>query len=229
LFLHFLLHSDLSWGAGSSLATTSLAGSHPARGLCAFVPVGFLLLALAILTPWLVAPTGALHGWTTGAIGLMTLAGHDSGQSRPYRPPAHSDTPDPIHLRGCVCCRLCTNHSRLRRPARTNAPPFRFHLGACVRRLRRYLCAAARQAAFVTELNREACQQALQNRRNRARARPRPFSRFKPGVDCWVRRAHFRSAADATICVVGRFRIPQSDRLFKPATAPGSPHATPRS
>jgi uncharacterized protein involved in response to NO len=40
----------------------------------AFVPVGFLLLALAILTPWLVVPTGALHGWTTGAIGLMTLA-----------------------------------------------------------------------------------------------------------------------------------------------------------
>ena len=40
----------------------------------AFVPIGFLLLALAILTPWLVAPTGALHGWTAGAIGLMTLA-----------------------------------------------------------------------------------------------------------------------------------------------------------
>ena len=40
----------------------------------AFVPIGFLLLALAILTPWLIAPTGALHGWTAGAIGLMTLA-----------------------------------------------------------------------------------------------------------------------------------------------------------
>ena len=40
----------------------------------AFVPIGFLLLALAILTPWLVAPTGALHGWTAGAIALMTLA-----------------------------------------------------------------------------------------------------------------------------------------------------------
>ena len=40
----------------------------------AFVPIGFLLLAPAILAPWLVAPTGALHGWTAGAIGLMTLA-----------------------------------------------------------------------------------------------------------------------------------------------------------
>ncbi|MCB1519152.1 MAG: NnrS family protein [Hyphomicrobiaceae bacterium] len=40
----------------------------------AFVPIGFVLLALAILAPSLVAPTGALHGWTAGAIGLMTLA-----------------------------------------------------------------------------------------------------------------------------------------------------------
>lgn len=40
----------------------------------AFVPIGFALLALAILSPSLVATTGALHGWTAGAIGLMTLA-----------------------------------------------------------------------------------------------------------------------------------------------------------
>lgn len=40
----------------------------------AFVPIGFLLVALAILFPASVAPTGALHGWTAGAIGLMTLA-----------------------------------------------------------------------------------------------------------------------------------------------------------
>jgi uncharacterized protein involved in response to NO len=40
----------------------------------AFVPIGFLLLALAILAPGIVAPSGALHGWTAGAIGLMTLA-----------------------------------------------------------------------------------------------------------------------------------------------------------
>jgi uncharacterized protein involved in response to NO len=40
----------------------------------AFVPAGFLLLALAIMAPGLVAPSGALHGWTAGAIGTMTLA-----------------------------------------------------------------------------------------------------------------------------------------------------------
>lgn len=40
----------------------------------AFVPVGFFLLALGIVRPDVVAPSGALHGWTVGAIGTMTLA-----------------------------------------------------------------------------------------------------------------------------------------------------------
>jgi len=40
----------------------------------AFVPLGFVLLTLGILRPDVVVPTGALHAWTTGAIGLMTLA-----------------------------------------------------------------------------------------------------------------------------------------------------------
>jgi uncharacterized protein involved in response to NO len=40
----------------------------------AFVPIGFLLLALAIAAPALILPSGALHGWTAGAIGTMTLA-----------------------------------------------------------------------------------------------------------------------------------------------------------
>ncbi|MCC0006716.1 MAG: NnrS family protein [Hyphomicrobiaceae bacterium] len=40
----------------------------------AFVPVGFGLLALSILRPDLIALTGALHGFTAGAIGMMTLA-----------------------------------------------------------------------------------------------------------------------------------------------------------
>jgi uncharacterized protein involved in response to NO len=40
----------------------------------AFVPIGFLLLAVAIAAPaWIIA-TGALHAWTVGAIGTMTLA-----------------------------------------------------------------------------------------------------------------------------------------------------------
>ncbi|KAB2912602.1 MAG: NnrS family protein [Hyphomicrobiaceae bacterium] len=40
----------------------------------AFVPIGFGLLALGIAAPTLIAPSGALHSWTAGAIGLMTLA-----------------------------------------------------------------------------------------------------------------------------------------------------------
>jgi len=39
-----------------------------------FVPIGFFLLALGILRPDIIAQSGALHGWTTGAIGTMTLA-----------------------------------------------------------------------------------------------------------------------------------------------------------
>lgn len=40
----------------------------------AFVPLGFALLALGILRPDLIATSGALHAWTAGAVGVMTLA-----------------------------------------------------------------------------------------------------------------------------------------------------------
>jgi len=40
----------------------------------AFVPIGFLLLTLAIVAPGLVVASGALHAWTVGANGTMTLA-----------------------------------------------------------------------------------------------------------------------------------------------------------
>jgi len=40
----------------------------------AFVPLGALLLGISILWPEMIAPTSALHGWTTGAMGIMTLA-----------------------------------------------------------------------------------------------------------------------------------------------------------
>ena len=40
----------------------------------AFVPLGFFLLLLATVWPEIVSPTGALHAWTAGAIGIMTLA-----------------------------------------------------------------------------------------------------------------------------------------------------------
>jgi uncharacterized protein involved in response to NO len=39
-----------------------------------FVPIGFLLMALAIALPGAVAPVAAVHAWTAGAIGVMTLA-----------------------------------------------------------------------------------------------------------------------------------------------------------
>jgi uncharacterized protein involved in response to NO len=39
----------------------------------AFVPLGFLLGAVSILWPSVLAGTAALHAWTVGAIGLMTL------------------------------------------------------------------------------------------------------------------------------------------------------------
>jgi uncharacterized protein involved in response to NO len=40
----------------------------------AFIPLGFLLLGLGILQPGMVSPSGALHGWTAGAVGVMTRA-----------------------------------------------------------------------------------------------------------------------------------------------------------
>jgi uncharacterized protein involved in response to NO len=40
----------------------------------AYVPIGFFLLAASIVWPEVLMPAGALHGWTIGAVGLMTLA-----------------------------------------------------------------------------------------------------------------------------------------------------------
>jgi uncharacterized protein involved in response to NO len=40
----------------------------------AFIPLGFALVALGILRPDVVTATGAVHAWSAGAIGLMTLA-----------------------------------------------------------------------------------------------------------------------------------------------------------
>jgi len=39
-----------------------------------FVPLGAFLLGASILWPGVITATGALHGWTTGAMGVMTLA-----------------------------------------------------------------------------------------------------------------------------------------------------------
>jgi uncharacterized protein involved in response to NO len=40
----------------------------------AFVPLGALILSASILWPRIVPTSGALHAWTTGAMGIMTLA-----------------------------------------------------------------------------------------------------------------------------------------------------------
>jgi uncharacterized protein involved in response to NO len=39
----------------------------------AFVPLGALILSLSILWPPMLPASGALHAWTTGAMGIMTL------------------------------------------------------------------------------------------------------------------------------------------------------------
>jgi uncharacterized protein involved in response to NO len=39
-----------------------------------FIPIGFGLVALSVFSPSLMAESGAVHSWTVGAIGLMTLA-----------------------------------------------------------------------------------------------------------------------------------------------------------
>src|SRR6185312_12465234 len=38
-----------------------------------FVPLGFLLLGVSVLTD-VVPPSAGIHAWTAGAVGLMTLA-----------------------------------------------------------------------------------------------------------------------------------------------------------
>lgn len=40
----------------------------------AFVPIGFLAVALSVLLPGSLTPQAALHAWSAGAVGLMTLA-----------------------------------------------------------------------------------------------------------------------------------------------------------
>lgn len=40
----------------------------------AFVPLGFFVVGLSILAPHIIATSGAVHAWTVGAMGMMTLA-----------------------------------------------------------------------------------------------------------------------------------------------------------
>lgn len=59
------------WAGDRTMAEPLVLILHVAY---AFVPLGYVLLAAGAMRPDLVAPTGALHGWTAGAIGVMTLA-----------------------------------------------------------------------------------------------------------------------------------------------------------
>jgi uncharacterized protein involved in response to NO len=59
------------WSGGQTVREPLVLVLHVAF---AFVPIGFGLVALSVLAPSLVTPSGAVHGWTAGAIGLMTLA-----------------------------------------------------------------------------------------------------------------------------------------------------------
>lgn len=59
------------WAGDRTLSEPLVLVLHVAY---AFVPIGFVLLAISVLFPNVIAPSGALHGWTAGCIGLMTLA-----------------------------------------------------------------------------------------------------------------------------------------------------------
>lgn len=59
------------WAGGRTLRNPLVLVLH---GGYAFVPLGFLLLAAAILVPTAVPISAGIHAWTVGAIGTMTLA-----------------------------------------------------------------------------------------------------------------------------------------------------------
>jgi uncharacterized protein involved in response to NO len=59
------------WAGWRTLAEPLVAILHVGY---AFAALGFLAVAIAILVSAAVAPGAALHGWTTGAAGVMTLA-----------------------------------------------------------------------------------------------------------------------------------------------------------
>ncbi len=59
------------WAGWRTLADPLVAVLHVGYALAA---LGFLAVAAAILAPMLLAPGAALHAWTTGAAGVMTLA-----------------------------------------------------------------------------------------------------------------------------------------------------------
>jgi uncharacterized protein involved in response to NO len=59
------------WAGDRTVAERLVVVLHVAY---AFVPLGFLLAGGAILWPAVVPGSAAIHAWTTGAVGMMTLA-----------------------------------------------------------------------------------------------------------------------------------------------------------
>lgn len=59
------------WAGDRTLAEPLVSILHVGY---AFVPIGFLLISLAILLPAMIPVSAAYHAWTAGAIGTMTLA-----------------------------------------------------------------------------------------------------------------------------------------------------------
>ena len=59
------------WAGDRSLADRLVLVLHVGF---AFVPIGFLLVGAAAIWPAVVPPSAGVHAWTTGGVGLMTLA-----------------------------------------------------------------------------------------------------------------------------------------------------------
>jgi len=68
-----LLHTArlARWAGERTFSEPLLAVLHVGY---AFVPLGFLLIGMSILAPQTISTGGAVHCWTAGAIGTMTLA-----------------------------------------------------------------------------------------------------------------------------------------------------------
>jgi len=59
------------WAGDRTVADRLVLVLHVAY---AFIPLGFLLLGASMLWPGVIAASAGLHAWTTGAVGMMTLA-----------------------------------------------------------------------------------------------------------------------------------------------------------
>jgi uncharacterized protein involved in response to NO len=59
------------WAGERTLSEPLVLVLHVGYG---FVPIGFLLVGYSVLSDYALTPSAALHAWTAGAVGVMTLA-----------------------------------------------------------------------------------------------------------------------------------------------------------